>query len=72
VSRDVGAAVGLTVALVLVEAAVPHGGHAPLGAFAAAGVAGAVALGLGAKVLGAWLQRPASGDDDGDHWEDEP
>jgi len=72
VIRDIGAASALTVALVLVEAAIPHGGHAPLGAFAAAGAAGAVALGLGAKALGAWLQRPASAEHDADRGEDEP
>jgi hypothetical protein len=71
VSRALGGAVGLTVALVLGEAALPHGGHAPLGAFAAMGVGGGLLLGVGAKALGAWLQRPVSAADD-DRWEDAP
>lgn len=70
-SREVATAVGLTAVLVLLETAIPHGGHAPLGAFAAVGVVGSLVLGLGAKALGGWLQRPASGDDD-NRWEDEP
>lgn len=68
-SRAVAIAAACTVALVLVEAVAAHGGHAPLGAFAAAGVLGALVLGLGAKTLGHALQRPAA--DDQDRWEDE-
>ena len=70
-SREVATAVALAAVLVLVEAAIPHGGHAPLGAFAAVGVVGSLVLGLGAKALGGWIQRPVSGDED-NRWGDEP
>lgn len=58
-SRQTLAVAALTLALVLVEAASGHPAHAPLGAFAVAGVVGAVVLAAVAKALGAWLQQPA-------------
>jgi hypothetical protein len=72
VTRELVGAAALAAALVLVEAAIPHGGHAPLGAFAAVGVAGSLVLGFGAKALGAWLQRPTADGQDDNQWEDEP
>jgi hypothetical protein len=72
VTRETWTAAGLTAGLVVLEAAIGHAAHAPLGAFAVAGVAGSLILGAGAKALGAWLQRPASDEASGDRWEDRP
>lgn len=71
-SLALAAAAGTTVLLVVVEAALVRDGHVPAGAFAALGVVGALVLGLGAKTLGAWLQRPAPPEESGDRWEVEP
>lgn len=70
-SRAVAMAAALTVALVLLEVAFSQGGHAPFGAFAAAGVVGSLVLGLGAKALGKVIQRPVSADEH-DGGEDAP
>ena len=64
-SREIATAAALTVALVLLEAAIGHTAHPPLGAFAVAGVAGSLVLAAGAKALGAWLQRSAPDEESG-------
>jgi hypothetical protein len=63
VSRQTLTAAALTVALVLLEATSGHPANAPLGAFAVAGVAGALVLGVCARALEAWLHRPAPDED---------